>query len=373
MASPDVLDFERLLAPIAGDNPAGPDLRADDALGPTYYAIKDARSAARAAERQLLAGDDGAASPPDWRPVIQNGTKALADKTKDLEIVAYLIEALVRQHGFAGLRDGFRLARELVERFWDGLYPLPDEEGLETRVAPLTGLNGDDGEGTLISPIARVSLTEGNSAGPFSWYHYQQACAVQQIADEDTRAKRLKQGAVSMETVEKAVGETPTPFFVNLVEDLGQCQDEFARLSTALEERCGDRAPPSSQIRAALDGCLTAVRSIARHKLPMEVPQEPAAAEEEAQPEGAAEQANGAATPVGALRTREDALRTLLQVADFFRRNEPHTPVSYALEQAVRWGRMSLPELLTELIPDDAARGQFFKQVGIRPGEGPPP
>ena len=39
---------------------------------------------------------------------------------------------------------------------------------------------------------------------------------------------------------------------------------------------------------------------------------------------------------------------------------------SYALEQAVRWGRMPLPDLLTELIPEQSARDQIFKIVGIQ-------
>jgi type VI secretion system protein ImpA len=55
----------------------------------------------------------------------------------------------------------------------------------------------------------------------------------------------------------------------------------------------------------------------------------------------------------------------LLRVAEFFRRTEPHTVLSYALEQVVRWGRMPLPALLRELIPDDGSRQQLFKQVGI--------
>ena len=70
-----------------------------------------------------------------------------------------------------------------------------------------------------------------------------------------------------------------------------------------------------------------------------------------------------------AVRTREDAFRALLQVADYFKRTEPHSPVAYSLEQAVRWGRMPLPELLTELIPEQAAREQVFKVVGIKPPE----
>jgi type VI secretion system protein ImpA len=75
----------------------------------------------------------------------------------------------------------------------------------------------------------------------------------------------------------------------------------------------------------------------------------------------------GGPTRSGEIRDREDAFQTLLKVADFFRRTEPHTPVSYALEQAVRWGRMALPELLAELIPDEQPRVTLFKQVGIRP------
>jgi type VI secretion system protein ImpA len=59
----------------------------------------------------------------------------------------------------------------------------------------------------------------------------------------------------------------------------------------------------------------------------------------------------------------------LLQVAEYFRRNEPHTPVSYALEQVVRWGKMSLPDLLLELIPEDSPRSNLYRLVGIKPPE----
>jgi type VI secretion system protein ImpA len=371
MASPDLLDFAKLLAPIAGEKLAGIDLRADPSPNSAYYAIKDARNAARAGERQIVVDGEEGAKPVDWRPVLQHGTKALAEQSKDLEIAVYVIEALVRLHGFAGLRDGFRLARELTEQFWDQLYPLPDEEGLETRVAPLTGLNGDDAEGTLISPIAKVPLTDGSSAaGPFAYYHYQQASALGQMADEEAREKRIKQGAVSMPMLEKAVAETPGSFFTNLVDDLTQCQDEFAKLCVVMDDKCGSKAPPASSIRSALIACLDTVSHIARDKLAAPKPAAAAAEDATATPVGA----NGAAAApktgpdeaLGAIGTRDGAFRTLLKVAEFFRRTEPHTPVSYALEQAVRWGRMSLPELLSELIPDEAPRQQFFKQVGIR-------
>jgi len=43
--------------------------------------------------------------------------------------------------------------------------------------------------------------------------------------------------------------------------------------------------------------------------------------------------------------------------------------IPYALEQVVNWGKMSLPDLLAELIPDEGPRKSVFKQVGIRPPE----
>jgi len=370
MATPDVLDLTKMLTPINGDQSAGADLRSDSSPRAPYYVVKDARGAARAAERQQMTGEETAA-PPDWRPVFDQGVKVLSEKSKDLEIAAYLIEALARLHGFAGLRDGFRLVREMVERFWDGLYPLPDEDGLETKVAPLTGLNGSDSEGTLINPITRILLTAGQSVGPFAYFHYQQALAVSQIPDEAAREARMKQGAVSMAMIERAVAETPTDFFVRLVEDINACLDEFGRLDEVLRDRCGGNAPPTSTIRSTIDACKDAVQQIARDKLAAAAAttQAEGAAAGEAPAAGGAPAAPGEA--LGALRGREDAFQTLLKVAEFFRRTEPHSPVSYALEQAVRWGKMSLPELMAELLPDDGSRKGFFRQVGIRaPEEG---
>jgi type VI secretion system protein ImpA len=368
MASSEVLDFGALLAPIPGDKPTGADLRADPSPTSPYYAIKDARNGARAAERQIMLDGEADAKPVDWRPVVQHGTKVLSEKAKDLEVAAYLIEGLVRVKGFPGLRDGFRLIREMCEQYWDDLFPQPDEEGLETRVAPLTGLNGDEAEGTLIGPITKVALTQG-STGPYAYYHYQQAMALKQVEDPEARQKRIQQGAVSLDMVEKAVSETPNPFFAELVGELKECQDEFARLCGVLDDKCGSKAPPASNIRGALERCLEAIQHIARSKLPSAAAAgEPAPDGEAAAGDGAVAAA-GAAVPgqaVGILRNRDDAFEMLLKVADFFRRTEPHTPISYALEQAVRWGRMTLPELLNELIPDDGARRHFFRQVGIR-------
>jgi len=368
MASPEVLDFAKLLAPILGENPAGKPLREQVSHDSIYYKLKDARSAARAAEWSLLFSDESGAAQqqPDWRPILQSAPKVLAEQSKDLEVTGWLIEALAREHGFAGLRDGFRLARGLVEGFWDGLYPLPDEEGMSTRVAPLAALNGVDGDGVLIAPILSAPITQVGGRGAVSVQDYRQALEVDRIEDPDKRAQRIAQGVATMDQVREAVRATSAEFFRNLLEDIDGCAEEWNHLSRELDERCGlgpdgvPASPPSSNIRNTLQTCRESVGQIARDVL----------GGAEASGAGAvaeATEAGKAVTAGGKIQSREAAFRMLLQVAEFFRRTEPHSPVSYALEQAVRWGRMSLPELWSELFPDEGTRGQAFKWLGIRP------
>src|SRR5438105_13279127 len=129
MGSPTVLQLDRLTAPVAGGNPAGADLSADFSPASLYQKIKDARLKAMEQERNRDKGDE---SNPDWGPVLELAPEALAEKTKDLRLAAWLTEAAVREYGFAGLRDGLRVTREFVEKYWDQLHPLPDGDGMVT-------------------------------------------------------------------------------------------------------------------------------------------------------------------------------------------------------------------------------------------------
>src|SRR5205085_11255398 len=67
------------------------------------------------------------------------------------------------------------------------------------------------------------------------------------------------------------------------------------------------------------------------------------------------------------INSREEALRALAQIADFFRRTEPHSPLAYTLQEAVRRGRMTWPELIAEIVPDITYRSAILSSLGIRP------
>ena len=370
MASPNVIDIDELSQAVSEDQPQGEDLRADRSPSSDYYTIKDARNSARAAERASMFDDDSSAETLKlWKPVADLAPKILSAKSKDLEIASWYLEALVRLHGVPGLRDGLILTRTLVENFWDGLYPEPDEDGLETKVGPLTGLNGDGGEGTLLTPIRNAPITDQGAQGEFSYWQYQQAQEASKISDEDKRAERIATVGFSLDQITATVAGGEERFYVDLLEDLQQSVDEYATLNNLLREHCGHDAPPSSGIKSLLDEILRAARFLTKDKLAhlsaaSEVEQSDGAEAGTAAPAAAA--AGRAAAPSGPVTDREEALRRLQEVATYFRTYEPHTPLAATIERVVKWGRMTVSELMMELVPDDTARAIFTQLTGVK-------
>lgn len=370
MASPPVLPVAELLAPLSQGGPSGINLRSvgGNPDGRALYdAIRGARSQARLKEKPQILGDPAAPSgPPDeWRTVLDKSILALSTRSKDLEIATYLIEAAVRYHQFAGLRDSFLVYRSLVSQYWDSLYPALDDDGVGGRVSGLGSLNGDaTREGALLFPISRVALTDGNGA-KFGLFHYQCAVAIDKLPPE-RQEERVRAGQCNIKMFDDSVKRTPIDTRKNVLEDLTQCLDEFDRLVEELTTRCALDAPSSSRIREALQECQRIVEKVGV-PLAMGDPSGGTAAGD-AKTAPKADSGGGTLTEVPAtFRNREEAFDVVLRVADFFRKTEPLSPVIFSLEQAVRWGRMPLPALLTELIQDESARRSLFQLVGIRP------
>jgi type VI secretion system protein ImpA len=369
MASLISIDLEALLAPISDDMPAGKDCRQNSPANSLYQQVKTARNSAREIERKNSAGADLGSPDDDWRKVFDLAPKILAQESKDLEVACWYLESLLRRRGFCGLRDGLMLLEGLIERFWEDLYPTPDEDGLETKVAPITGLNGTGQEGVLISAIRTSLITQGNSRGPFAFWECQKALSCQRIQDEDNREKEFKKLGFEFEDIEKAINESSAEFMTDLRDDLTECIDLYRQISRRLDEYCGTYdAPPTSLVISLLEECLSVVQHLGQHKFPaVEIPiaDDPIATDAGAA-STAAPAPRGAGGPP---ETREQAFKQMLEIAEFFREREPHSPISYVLEKAVKWGNMPLFELMRELISDDKTLEEYGKLTGVKTEE----
>ena len=358
----NLLNFTDLTKPISEAHPVGINLRDDLGSQSLYYQIKETRNLARAAERQQLQGE-AAAHQPDWNQVVDLGLTILTKHAKDIEIIAWVIEGLLRQHGFAGLRDGFRLAHELIEKYADIIYPLPDEDGDETRLAALTGLNGDGIEGSLIVPIAAVPIIISQNHGKLALWQYQRALDLEKIIDPEIRKKRIDDHAILLDEFKLAASDTATEFFPQLYTEIKACQQQILQLYTLLEERYGEHSPPSHYIRQAIENFADHLLLLTDGGAKLESMESVELPVTAGQPQALADKYQHSSH--ADITTRHEALSMLLKIADYFEKTEPHSPLPYVIRRAVKWGNLPLPALLKELIDSEGGRDHVGKLTGI--------
>src|SRR4051812_44246097 len=121
---------DEVLKPIPGENPGGQNLR----YAPVYDKIKEARREDDALNQGAWQYERKVA---DTALVITLTEEALATQSKDLQLAAWLTEALLKKNGFGGFQEGLQICAGLVATFWEHLYPELDEEDPELRAAPL--------------------------------------------------------------------------------------------------------------------------------------------------------------------------------------------------------------------------------------------
>ena len=373
MASKAIIELDSLLKPVSKKNPAGDDIRDSSSATSPYFTIKDARNTARSAERTHMFDTANSEADQHWHSILDLAPDILENQAKDLEIASWYTEALLRRHGFQGLRDGFKLILGLIEQYWDNLYPMPDEDGIETRVASLSGLNGEGSEGVLIAPIRNVEITQGNDPGPYSYWKYQQALDIDKTIDEAEKKEKVAKLGFSLGDIDQAVVESDEAFFVDLRDDISNALETYREISQKLDEHCSiNDSPPTSNIINTLQDCLGVVKHIGRSKLPTPETELSESTSDSSAIEDQASAASPGAShrPAGPIKTRQDAFKQLKDISDFFRSTEPHSPISYIIERAVRWGDMPLDSLIKELIPDPSARDVFGSLTGVKSGDG---
>jgi type VI secretion system protein ImpA len=253
---------DELLQPIAQDNPSGAFLRFD----PVYDAIKEAR---REEENLNQGAWQRELKTADLPQVISLSTTVLTNRSKDLQIAAWLTEASLRQDGFGGLAAGLKLLHGLLENFWDTLYPPIEEEGdLEWRATPLEWVAV-----TLPSPVRNSPL---NRQG-HSWYQYSQSRQLgyeDRITEPDQKRRRdrlIAEGRLEPEIFDQSFAETPKAFYVELQEQLDASLTNLAALGVLCDEKFGEDSPWFSKLQTALQEVrrtahilLTAKREAAR-------------------------------------------------------------------------------------------------------------
>jgi type VI secretion system protein ImpA len=329
-----------LLTAIPGPNVAGADLRYD----PVYDKIKEARH------------EDDDAPLGDWqRPrktadyalVAKLAGDALAARSKDLQIAAWLTEAQLRREGFAGLRSGLELLRALLTQYWDSLYPPFEDGDPELRAAPLSWVGLTLSSGVRSVPLNRVG---------HDFFKYKESRTVGSEAEASEDPKRLQarqqalgDGKLSAEEFDKGFEATPKSWYKELMAEVDGCVAALASLDGVSREKFGEASPDFRRLEEALNEVHRVVRQLLGKKLEIE-PDPPEAAPLPAP----VSSTNGGSTTdtmttasaptrmaLGAeAADREDATARAVAAARYLRRTDPHNPASYLLLRGFRWGEV---------------------------------
>ncbi|MGY3726971.1 MULTISPECIES: type VI secretion system protein TssA [Cobetia] len=350
----DEWDRDELLAPI-GAHGTGEDL----GFSLLFDEIKEAR---RADPAYLSQGEWQAdLKKSDWNAVISLTADGLAEQSKDLSLAGWLCEGLAHRDHFTGLAWGLELMTALCEQYWETLYPTL-EEGDEERVARLTWL--DD---TLAGMIGTLPLVEGQLYG---LDRYEESRQVENLArtDVDAMEGALADGKINADIFQRSVVLTETATFRERHQQIVKCQQALAGLVAQLNAQLGVSAPTFSQLQRGLADCTQLIERLLGERGVSLDDEAQASAESDVEvtdaASGDASTGDASATPSAqagmapaALRTtpqtREEAFDMLNGVAQYFKGSEPHSPVPYLVERAVRWGRMPLEEWLRDVIREE--------------------
>jgi type VI secretion system protein ImpA len=363
---------EGLLNPIPGENPSGQSLRYD----PVYDKIREARRA----EEELQLSEEAAkrdvwtraAKKADSVQVIKLSTEALSKRTKDLQIAAWLTEALLVQERIPGLTQGLELMRGLIENFWDTLYPEIEEDDLQMRSAPIEWVGA-----LLVNQVHKVPLTKNK----LDWNKFQESRRIGYENDAKGNDAKMaaRQAAIdekkcTAEEFDEAVRNTGEPFFRQFTEDLAAADVSVLALESLCDEKFGRDAPNFANLKKALEDLQDAVREFWKPAEEKE-PELEASADEAASEQGistAAAPARKRAAVSDEPADPDDAVRRMHGLARYLRLANPANPVPYMVLRGIRWGELracgsSLDSALLDSPPSEtrqqlkklAAEGQW--------------
>ena len=379
------VNITQLMTPITDQSPSGTYLKLDKA---TYRALRNSYNAAQSSFRQLIETPDAssdqellAINDNAWAMLQDLTQDALSNKTKDLEILGWFISSqFFTPTPYKNLADAITVLKGFIEDFWQDLHPtLPDnkihsqeassklQEVIQFRLRPLVQLVGESNNSTaFFMPLQITSLIGEINLGDYL------------RAERHGNIEELKQRAT------QEFNQATKDNLLHLAKVFAGLND-VERLLASKSKDCGIQPINFRFIKDNVSKSINAIRTLTGKLFgtwPLdddfqikEINDNPTAVLNEISspnPEvpdlssSIDREVTSVPTQINTqtqLQNRDQAFQHLRHIADFFRDTEPHSPVSFLLERAIRWGYMSLPELLQEMTVGNSTVIQQINQL----------
>ncbi|KVR01241.1 type VI secretion-associated protein, ImpA family [Burkholderia ubonensis] len=292
------------------------------------------------------------AEEPDWAAVKALTLRLLA-QSRDLRLAVYLTCASVPLNGFSGLEDGLALIEGLLERHWDHVHPQLDPDDADdptARINTLVTLVEMDG---LIRQSSLVPLVDVPMRGRFSLHDIDKA--------EGERIQQADEAVQDIVVIDAAFKAVALDELKGTAAVLTRARGRIERIETLLTERVG-------HARAVRFDALSQLLRRAESAVMVRLRQHPRwNVETDAQVHEQTERAD-AAPPASRtfheIAHRDDVVRLLDLLCEYYAREDPASPVPLFLQRAKRLVNMSFIEIMNDLSPQSLSEINHLAGTG---------
>jgi type VI secretion system protein ImpA len=345
-----MINAEELLKPVSDEKPCGEDLSYDAGFQELEILLKGKP------ETQFSPAED-----PDWK-VLRDRCLELWGRSKDLRLATTLSLATLKTDGLPAFRESLALLKGLLDKYWESFYPLLDPAdnndptqrvNIIAAMATPVGTFGDPIR--LLERLRATPLTDSSQMGRFS---------LADIINSESGAaapdgKQPPAGA----QIEAAFKDTDSDILQKLNQAVEDSIHLVKDLDAFLTSKIGaDKAPDLAELPKQL-------MEIQKRLAPYV-----GGSAAESTPATDSASATAGATPAkaqgvsGDVQSRQDVIRMLEKIREYYRRHEPSSPVPYILQRAQRLAEMDFMQIIDDMTPDSVKEIQ--KITGEKPNAG---
>jgi len=284
---------------------------------------------------------------PNWKEV-QTKAVELLTRTKDLRVLMHLARAVLNIGRLPDFNACVAALRKLTEQYWDQVHPrLDPDDGLDPtlRVNLLASLCDS---ATILRYLRKVPIVASKNLGRFNFRDLE-------VAKGDAPAPpEGAPPAPTLATIEAAFLECDLEDLKADAQAVREATANIRALDAALTERVG--AGQSTSLDVAVAALKPMEEVLSQQLIRRGVVDKPPPGDAAAGANGEGEMAIPPA--VDEIRSREDVIRVLDKLCEYYAQHEPSSPLPLLLKRAKRLTSLSFMEIIQDLAPDAVAQAK---------------
>ena len=360
---------QTLLSPLAEDNFCGEYLKSNrQSFRPLRNEFNVAQTSLRKLNQNPEADELDAIledNKNNWDLLSNSLVEVFTHSSRDIELAGWMMvsQAIVDTRLNGALQTCLWL-EELVDKHWSSLQPILPENKIKStqeneilneinsfKVKAFAQLLGEsEGSGLLYSPLLMVPLI-----GDLDFSRYQ--------------SEEYKGNLSEIRGHYRAIALADKTQVIALLQNLDKFKNSLKSIEKKVVAICQQHLLPHPGFKfiiSIIEKMLNAVEFISGLKPDITKPatvtktisnvsddvqgEENTSKVESVEMESPQVTASFTSSTNQQLLNRDQAFQQLQEIADYFRKTEPHSPVAYLLDKSIRWGYMPLPELMKELL-----------------------